>query len=108
MANAMKGRTTRIKIEDAPGYRPNRRTGEELVRRGQTRYQQRRLRLHTNLSEKAIEGIRGKYTDKSRAANTAKRPHGVVEDTLKYNPKKYEVAQSDGSREEPRGSGEEG
>ena len=96
MANAMKGRTTKIKIEDAPGYRPNRRTGEELVRRGQSRYQQRRLRLHTNLSEKAIEGIRGKYTDKSRAANTAKRPHGVVEESLKFNPKKYKVAQAIG------------
>ena len=96
MANAMKGRNTRIKIEDAPGYRPNRRTGEELVRRGQSRYQQRRLKLHTNLSEKAIEGIRGKYKDSSRAANTHKRPHGVVEDTLKFNPKKYSVARAVG------------
>jgi len=96
MANAMKGRTTRIKIEDAPGYRPNRRTADELVRRGQSKYQQRRLRLHTNLSEKAIEGIRGKYTDKSRAANTAKRPHGVVEESLKYNPKKYGVGRAVG------------
>lgn len=96
MANAMKGRTTRIKIEDAPGYRPNRRAGEELVRRGQSRFQQRRLRLHTSLSESAIEGIRGKYKDKSRAANTAKRPHGVTEDTLKFNPKKYGVGRAVG------------
>lgn len=97
MANAMKGRKTTIKIEDAPGYRPSRRTGEELIRRGQMRYQQHRLKAHTNLSEDAIEGLRGKYKDSSRKANTAKRPHGVTEDTLKYHPKPFKLKRALGA-----------
>lgn len=89
MANAMKGRKTTIKIEDAPGYRPTRPAGEELVRRAQSKYQERRLKAHTNLPEKKIEALRGKYKESSRRANTHKRPHGVVEDTFKYRKKKY-------------------
>lgn len=91
MANAMKGRKTTIKIEDAPGHRPTRRAGEELVRRGQMRYQQRRLKRNFNIGEKKIEQHVARYKPSSRAANTAKRPHGVTEDTLNYNPKKYGV-----------------
>jgi len=91
MANNMKGRKTTIKIEDADGYRPSRRTGEELVRRAQSRYQQSRLKRHTNLSEKKIEGIRAKYKDKSRIANTTKRPHGVVEEGFKVAQKPFGV-----------------
>jgi len=91
MANAMKGRKTLIKIEDAPGYRPRRRTGEELVRRAQGRYQQRRLKQNFNLSERAIQGHIKNYKPKNRAKNTAKRPHGVVEDTLKYSTKPYKL-----------------
>lgn len=89
MANAMKGRTTRIKIEDAPGHRPTRRTGEELVRRGQMKYQQKRLKQNFNLSEKKIAEKAKVYTKASRKANTAKRPHGVVEEKFKFHPNKF-------------------
>lgn len=91
MANAMKGRTTRIKIEDAPGHRPTRRSGEELVRRGQMRFQEQRLKRNFNIGEKKIKAKAGQYKTSSRKANTAKRPHGVVEEQLKYNPKKFGV-----------------
>jgi len=83
MANAMKGRKTLIHVEDAEGYRPSRRTGEELGRRAQMRYQQHRLKQHMNLSDKQIDSIKAKYKTASRAANTAKRPHGVVEEGFK-------------------------
>jgi hypothetical protein len=92
MAHSMKGRkTVRVKIEDAPGYRPNRRTGEELVRRGQAKYQQRRLKQHTNISDKKIKRLVSEYKPESRKANTAKRPHGVVEETLSYSKKPYNL-----------------
>lgn len=93
MANAMKGRKTTIKIEDAPGHRPTRRTGEELVRRGQMKYQEKRLKRSFNLPEKKIEAARSKYKPSSRAANTHKRPHGVVEDRFKVHPQKFGVKQ---------------
>ena len=95
MAHAMKGRkTVRIKIEDAPGYKPNRRTGEELIRRGQAKYQQRRLKAHTDIGDKKIEQLRGGYTKGQRKANTSKRPHGVVEEGFKHSPKPYGVKQA--------------
>jgi hypothetical protein len=89
MANAMKGRKTTIKVEDAPGYRPRRRTGEELVRRGQRNYQQLRLKRSFNMSEKQIEAQRARYKDSSRKANTSKRPHGVVEEGFKASLKQH-------------------
>lgn len=92
MAHSMKGRkTVRVKIEDAPGYRPTRRTGEELVRRTQAKYQQRRLKKHTNISEKKINSLVGDYKPKSREKNTAKRPHGVVEEQLSYSKKPFKL-----------------
>ena len=94
MANAMKGRKTLIQIEDAPGYRPRRRAGEELVRRGQARYQQRRLKRHMNLPEKKIEALRSSYKESSRKANTAKRPHGVIEPDFKFAKKPYGVKEA--------------
>ena len=94
MANAMKGRKTLVKIEDAPGYRPSRRTGEELIRRGQMRYQQHRLKQNTNLSDKKIDSIRAKYKDSSRKANTTKRPHGVVEEGFKASTKPFGAARA--------------
>lgn len=94
MANAMKNRKTKIKIEDAGGYRPSRRTGEELVRRAQSRYQQHRLKGNTNLSDKKIESIRGAYTDASRKANTAKRPHGAVEEGFRVAKKPFGIARA--------------
>lgn len=96
MANSMKGRKTLVKIEDADGYRPSRRTGEELVRRGQSKYQERRLKKYTGLSEKKIEGIRAQYKDSSRKANTHKRPHGVVEEGFKMSKKPFGVARAIG------------
>jgi hypothetical protein len=91
MANAMKDRKTTIKIEDAPGHRPTRPAGEELVRRGQMRYQQRRLKRNFNIGEKGIERKAAKYKASSRKFNTAKRPHGVTEETFSYNPKKLKA-----------------
>jgi hypothetical protein len=89
MANAMKGRKTTIKLEDAPGFRPRRKTGEELVRRGQMKFQEQRLKRNFNLPEKKIEQHRGKYKASSRAANTHTRPHGVVEEKFKYADSPY-------------------
>lgn len=91
MSNAMKGRKTKILIEDSDGYRPSRKAGEELVRRGQSRFQQRRLKQHTNLSEDAIETLRSTYKKSSRKANTSKRPHGVVEEGFKSSKNPYGV-----------------
>jgi len=89
MANAMKGRKTTIKIEDSPHHRPVRPAGEEAVRRLQGRYQQRRLRQNTNLSEKKINQHVKAYKPSSRKANTTKRPHGVIEDQIKSSRHKY-------------------
>ena len=91
MANAMKGRKTLVKIEDAPGYRPHRKAGEELIRRGQMRYQQRRLKQSFNLPEKKQAKLRSTYTSKQRIANTTKRPHGVVEEGFKLPRHPYGV-----------------
>lgn len=91
MANSMKGRKTLIKIEDADGYRPSRRTGEELVRRAQGKYQEHRLKRHTDLPEKKINSIKSQYKPSSRAANTSKRPHGVVEEGFKMSKKPYGI-----------------
>ena len=90
MAHSMLGRkTVRVKIEDAPGYKPHRMTGEELIRRGQGKYQQRRLRQNTKLPKKKIERLVDTYTNKQRKANTAKRPHGVVEESFKMSKQPY-------------------
>lgn len=89
MAHAMQGKKVKIKIEDAPGYRPRRRTGEELIRRGQSRYHQGRLKKHTKISGRHIDRLVSEYKDSSRKKNTAKRPHGVVEEAFKYSDKKY-------------------
>ena len=94
MANTMKGRKTLVKIEDAEGYRPSRRTGEELVRRAQMKYQEHRLKAHADLPEHKIEAIRGKYKPASRIANTSKRPHGVVEEGFKVAHKPFGVARA--------------
>lgn len=91
MANSMKGRKTLIKIEDAPGHRPTRRTGEELVRRGQMRFQEQRLKRNVKIGDKKIKGHVKNYKASSRKANTTKRPHGVVEEAFKYSEKPYGV-----------------
>ena len=89
MANAMKGRKTVIQIEDHPGHRPVRPAGEEGIRRLQSRYQQRRLKQNTNLSEKQINRHVQSYKPSARKANTTKRPHGVVETAVKGSRHKY-------------------
>lgn len=89
MANAMKGEKTTIKVEDADGYRPRRRTGEEVVRRGQRTFQQARLKRNFNIGEKKMAAHQAKYKDSSRKANTHKRPHGVVEESFKVANKQH-------------------